>query len=146
MHVLVVEDDPATAARMVRGLKSAGLSVSLSTDRADDVGEAAARRRRIREWIPLGALFAIALGGALGVVLLVPPVQSLERRRVALARRLGERGEVDDVTANLRMASEMRDGWNPGARGSFGTLLLVHRATGSGDERRRPRNARTMRS
>jgi signal transduction histidine kinase len=105
--------------------------------------------------VEVGTLFATLTAIVLGIMLLVPPVERLQRRSAALQRHLADvahdlktpisslqlgleealaaphetrtrelltqaLGDVvylGALTSNLRMASEMSEGWNPGVEG-----------------------------
>lgn len=122
-------------------------------------------------WIPMGILFAAAIGAGLGFFLIVRPLERVERHRqqlqqhlgdvahdlktpiaslhlaleqavdgnrdadvgALLSRALGDTVYLAALTSNLRMASEMREGWNPaktGAQAELGEVVerVVDRA------------------
>jgi signal transduction histidine kinase len=62
---------------------------------------------RLTRWLPLGVVFAAALAAGLGFVLLVPPVQLLERRRAALQRHLADVAhDLKTPISSLQLALE----------------------------------------
>lgn len=69
----------------------------------------------LTRWLPLGVVVAAALAAGLGFVLLVPPVQLLERRRAALQRHLADVAhDLKTPISSLQLALEHALADDPG--------------------------------
>jgi signal transduction histidine kinase len=114
-------------------------------------------------WIPLGAIFVVAVAAAIGRYGLARPVERIERQQRELQRHLSDvahdlktpisslhialeqavdgnrdadvgkllSSALDDtvylaaLTSNLRLASQMREGWDPSASGATADLTEI---------------------
>jgi signal transduction histidine kinase len=114
-------------------------------------------------WIPVSALFVVAVAAGIGLFGLARPVERIERRERELQRHLSDvahdlktpisslhlaleqaidsnrdagvapllSSALDDtvylaaLTSNLRLASEMREGWDPSAAGDVSDLTEI---------------------